>query len=96
MCGCWSTAAGSGDTAGCDGGSGGNRSKHEQRGGDDDVGERVDLWSGHDDGNVWGSGDGVYDADHYTPDSDIAEDKTVSSTGSYSATGTQTYSSGPG
>src|SRR6185503_4051670 len=28
-----------------------------------------------------------------TPDSDIAQDKTVSSTGSYSALGTQTYSS---
>ena len=37
----------------------------EQRGGDDDVGERVDFRSGDDGGNVRRIGDGVCDPDHH-------------------------------
>ena len=44
---------GHGDAAGCDGGSEREQGEREQRGGDDDVGERVDLRSGDDGGDVW-------------------------------------------
>ena len=54
-----------GDAAGCDGGSGGDRGEREQRGGDDDVGERVDFRGGDDGGDVWRIGDGVCDPDHH-------------------------------
>ena len=59
------SGSGYGDAAGCDGGSSGDRGEHEQRSGDDDVGERVDLRSGDDGGDVWRIGDGICDPDHH-------------------------------
>ncbi len=59
----------------------------EQRGGDHDVGQRIDLRSG-DDGDGFLCARGRDSPRGSSPaDGDIAEDKVVSSTGSYSATG---------
>ena len=75
------------ESAGCDGGGGGDRDSGEQRGGDDDVGERVDFWGGNDGGRVSAAAGTGFTLRIITiRTADIAEDKTVSSTGSYSAT----------
>ncbi len=80
--------------AGCDGGGEREQCEREQRRGDDDRSQRVDLRGEHGGDDDGGGGKRIYLADHHTPDGDIAEDKMVTAAGSNSATATLT-SSGP-
>ena len=75
-------------------GASGNSGTAEQRCGDDDECQRVDLWSEHGDTATGAAGSGFTTRVITSPDGDIAEDKVVTTAGSNSATATLT-SSGP-
>ncbi len=74
------------------GGSGGHGYFGEQRCGEHYIGQRVDLRGGHDVKPLTGAGSGFITRIITDPDADIAEDRVVSNTGSYSATAPATSS----
>ena len=75
-------------SAGCDGRSGGEQRDCEQRSGDHDLGERADLWRGHDGGRLLcGAGTGFTSRIITSRTETSRKTNVVSSTGSYSATG---------